>query len=52
MNAEDLYEEIKAFLRYVGLSFSDMSKVTVTIVGTELQLKYGNTRTLINLQDA
>jgi len=49
VNAEDVYTEIKAFLRYVGLYFTEMDKVTVQAKDDKLILSYGRTKTEIDL---
>ena len=49
MNAEELYEEIKAFLRYAGLAFADMDKVQVTIENNKLYFAHGRTRSEISI---
>jgi hypothetical protein len=49
MNAQDLYEEIKAFLKYVGLSFNDMNKIEVSIADSNtIMLKYDKVRVLLD----
>lgn len=51
MSAQQLYEEIKAFLSYVGLAFSQMDLVEVSIVDTNtIMLKYAKTRVLIDFE--
>ena len=50
MNAHEIYEEIKAFLNYAGLSFSQMDLVKFTIVDEKtIQLQYAKIRTLIDI---
>jgi len=50
MNAQDIYEEIKAFLKYAGLSFSQMDLVQFTIVDEKtIQLQYAKIRILIDI---
>ena len=51
MNAEELYEEIKAFLRYAGLAFADMDKVQVTIEDDKLVFHHGRTHVVINVNE-
>ena len=46
MNAQELYEEIKASLKFFELSFSEMGKVRVTFIEGAVQLHYGG-RTII-----
>lgn len=41
MNAQELYDEIKAALKYFGLSFSQMDQVKVLLGEGQLVLRYG-----------
>lgn len=41
MNAETLYEELKAFLRYAGISFHEKEQVDVRIENGKLRLSHG-----------
>lgn len=50
MNAQELYEEFKAFLKYVNLSFTQMDLIEFSIIDANtIMLKYGNTRVLIDM---
>lgn len=49
MNAQELYEEIKSFLKYVNLSFSEMDQVKVFIQGDEIEFRYKNVRSSIKI---
>lgn len=46
MNAQELYEEIKASLKFFELGFSEMDKVKVTFTEGAVQLHYGG-RTIV-----
>lgn len=41
MTGEELYEEIKAALRYFGLGFSQMDQIKVTFSNGAVQFHYG-----------
>lgn len=52
MNAEDVYKEIKAFLKYCDLHFSQMDMVEVTIPKENtIVLTYGRISTAIDFSD-
>lgn len=50
MTAQDVYDEIKAFLKYVGLSFGEMNLVHVRAVPDELHLSYGRYTAIITME--
>jgi len=43
VNAEEFYEEIKAFLRYVGLDFYNKDKVAIHIENGKVRMSHGRT---------
>jgi hypothetical protein len=41
MDAQELYDEIKAALKYFGLRFSEMDKVQIELQEGRMVLRYG-----------
>ena len=51
MNAQDLYDEIKASLKYFGLAFSEMDQVTITTKLGLLCLSHGGRTITMNIEE-
>lgn len=51
MNADDLYQEIKAALEYFGLRFKEMHLVEVRFHDGEIEFSYGGRSTRVKVSE-